>query len=193
MPETPQLDPVLALGAAVVDAARARGVETIVIGAVALAAHGYSRATEDLDLAVAIDPARLKDLAEGLRIRAYAVELRAPDPQDPLGGVIDVQDASGAKVQVVNFDNPPGGGFPELVRAALPHASELTPGSQLKVVDPIHLVAFKLYAGGPKSKLDILELLQNQPGLDRARLREVCASLRLHRELEEVLRLEGSM
>jgi hypothetical protein len=45
----------------------------------------------------------------------------------------------------------------------------------LAVVDLPHLVALKLYAGGRKSMVDVLELLDRNPDADRARIRDLCA------------------
>jgi uncharacterized membrane protein len=52
------LDPAqsIALAERVVTAARQLGFETALIGAAALAVHRYTRGTEDIDLAVAVDP-----------------------------------------------------------------------------------------------------------------------------------------
>lgn len=161
------------------------GVDAVVIGALALAAHDYPRATEDLDLAVAIPPSRLPDLARALGVERWDVELRLPDVDDPLGGVIDVRAAGADIVQIVNFDNAPGGGFPRLVMEAVRHSLPLE-GSSLRVADLFRLVAFKLYAGGRKSTLDVLQLLErNEVDLDG--LRRACLDLGLGDELEEVL------
>jgi hypothetical protein len=61
------------------------GVPSLVIGALALAAHHHPRATSDLDLAIATHPKRLNDLAAALRAAGFDdVELRLPDANDPL-------------------------------------------------------------------------------------------------------------
>lgn len=98
----------------------AEGVELLVIGAAALAFHGYPRFTQDVDFAVAIDPRRLEALTSKLPGNAT---FSSPDAQDPLGGVTTVIRGEG-KVQIVNFDNHPGGGFPALVRDALGRSTE---------------------------------------------------------------------
>jgi len=89
------------------------GIETAVIGALALAAHGYIRATNDVDLASAIDVyPTLRDLAEALRAQGLSVELTLPDEDGALGGVVVVWervDEGGDPldpVEVVNFRNP---------------------------------------------------------------------------------------
>src|SRR5579883_602911 len=48
---------------------------------------------------------------------------------------------------------------------AIEHAMRNALGS-LSVVDLAHLVALKLYAGGPKGKLDVIELLSRNPEAD---------------------------
>lgn len=68
-----------------------RGVGALVIGAVALAAHGYVRFTEDLDLGVNTDLGTLNQVANALRTAGFEFELREPDDQDSLGGVVDVR------------------------------------------------------------------------------------------------------
>ena len=62
-------------------------------------------------------------------------------------------------------------------------------GSTLRVVDLDHLIVFKLYAGGPKSTLDILAVLERNPELDLPRLQALCRSYRLDRALAKVLKL----
>jgi hypothetical protein len=190
MPEQTQLQRTLDVASQVVAVLREHQLDAVVIGAMALAVHGYPRDTVDFDLAVAMEPRLLVPVAEALRRRGLDVKVRQPDPNDPLGGVLDVQAPGADLVQVVNFDNPPASGFPRLVRDALADAVELVPGHPLRVVDPYHLVAFKLYAGGPKSKLDVLELLARNPQLDRSRLQELCDGYHLSRQLQRVLELE---
>ncbi|MFY8222187.1 MAG: hypothetical protein ACOVJ6_09790 [Pirellulales bacterium] len=53
-----------------------RGVGALVIGAVALAAHGYVRFTEDLDLGVNTDLGTLNQVADALQTAGFEVELR---------------------------------------------------------------------------------------------------------------------
>ncbi len=62
---------------------------------VALAAHNYPRATEDLDLGVNATLATLCAVRDELLHQGYEVTLREPDGDDPLGGTIDVVAESG--------------------------------------------------------------------------------------------------
>jgi hypothetical protein len=171
------------------DVLRGHRIEAVVIGAMALAVHQYPRDTEDLDLAIAIGPAELPGLANELRGLGWEVELREPDPSDPLGGVIDIRAPGADLVQLVNFDNPPASGFPRLVREAVQSSIPLAPDSNLRVADLPALIAFKLYAGGAKSKLDILELLERNEPVDMEVLRNRCDSLGLGKALERLLKM----
>lgn len=51
--------------------------------------------------------------------------------------------------------------------------------SPLRLVPIPHLIALKLYAGGHKSKADIVELITRNPELDLEEVRKLCAGYRL--------------
>jgi hypothetical protein len=160
-----------------------RGVPAVVIGAVALAAYRYIRLTEDIDLGVDADLPAMRMLVAALREEGFTAELKEPDGDDPLGGVIDVSGPFGL-VQVVSF----GGRFPAAIRDALAGDDiRVNPGSKLRIVPLPQLVALKLYAGGSKSKADIVELLRRNPEVDLASIRKVCRRYRL-RGLDAILR-----
>ncbi len=166
----------------------AAGVPVALIGAGALAVHGYARATEDLDLAVATDPfSTLRTLRATLatELGCDAV-LLTPDADDPLGGVLTLTSEMFATIQIVNFFNPLAGGTNPGAEA-ITTAANLIAGASLRVVDLPHLVALKLYAGGRKSELDVLELLACNPATDVADLEAVCARFGLAAELARVL------
>lgn len=162
------------------------GVSSALIGAMALAAHGYPRMTEDVDLATATDPFGVLQLvARTLEAEGFEVKLATPDAQDPLGGVLTVSGEDSDPVQVVNFLNPlaPGSSLgADAVASAV-----AVEGSRLKVVDLVHLVALKLYAGGPKSLADISELLDRNRDADLEALQRVCRAHGLADDLELVL------
>jgi len=178
----------------------ARSIETelvalritpLLIGAAALAAHGYPRQTEDIDFAVAIPPRDLEKLASTLAAPGRTLVFAEPDAQDPLGGVLTIAAEGSLPVQIVNFDNPPAGGFPALVRNALdrslPPADDGPPG---RLPSPEDLILFKVYAGGAKSELDILELL-TRTRVDLALLRELAEGYGLNRQVDAVLARGG--
>jgi hypothetical protein len=157
-------------------------VDAVVIGAVALAAHHYVRQTEDLDLGVSADLPTLRAVVDSLREAGLEAELREPDGEDPLGGVIDVSGRFGL-VQIISY----AGRFPAVIEDAVRLSTMVVrEGSPLKIVPIPHLIALKLYAGGHKSKADIVELLVRNPDLDLDDVRAVCALYRLE-GLEELI------
>lgn len=163
------------------------GVACAVIGAMALAAHNYPRATEDFDLATDVDPFRsLEPVARALRGRGYEVELVTPDAEDPLGGVLNITGADFHLVQVVNFENPYTTAVTPAT-AAIRNAVQNLGTSRLKVVALPDLIALKLYAGGPKSRADVVELLARNQPLDLVAIRAACAPAGLGEVLEKLL------
>ncbi|MCA9548436.1 MAG: hypothetical protein KC933_00280 [Myxococcales bacterium] len=81
--------PALELAERVAETAKGLGIETAVIGALALAAHGYVRGTVDVDLASSVDPGSvLRALQDKLREGGLKTRLLLPDAEDPLGGML---------------------------------------------------------------------------------------------------------
>ena len=150
-------------------------VDVVVIGAVALAAHHYVRLTHDIDLGVNADMQTLHAITSSLRAAGFNAEFREPDGQDPLGGVIDITGPFGL-LQIISFAER----FPAVISDALRAATiTLRPGSRLKLVPLPQLVALKLYAGGLKSKADVLELLMRNPEADIDEIRGACRRYRV--------------
>jgi len=107
-----------------------QGIGAIVIGAAALAAHRYVRHTEDIDLGVNIAIRACSSTAATLRTMGFDVELREPDGEDPLGGVIDVSGPFGL-VQIVNF----GERFPGVIESGLADATlQMREGGNLRII-----------------------------------------------------------
>ena len=162
------------------------GARCAIIGAVALAIHGYARATQDLDLATELDPStQLRQLGRELEGRGYLTELTMPDAEDPLGGVLTVSGDAFDDVQVVNFHNPSAARRTPATRA-LDDAVALE-GVELRVVTIADLVLLKLYAGGIKNVADIVGLMQANPEVDLGSLRPRCSDLGLEAELSRVI------
>ncbi len=150
-------------------------VDAVVIGATALAAHHYVRQTDDIDLGVNADLPTLRALVESIRQAGFGAELREPDADDPLGGVVDVSGPFGL-LQIISFE----GRFPAVIDDALREATmTVHSGSLLRLAPIPHLIALKLYAGGHKSRADIVELLIRNPELDLDEIRATCARYRL--------------
>ena len=86
-------------------------------------------------------------------------------------GINDVGGSFGL-VQIVSFS----GRFPAVIEDAVRLSTLVVrEDSPLKIVPIPHLIALKLYAGGHKSKADIIELLVRNPDLELDEVRRVCA------------------
>lgn len=181
----------LALAEQVSKTAEGLGIQSALIGAAALAVHGYARGTEDIDLAVAVPLDALRQLLTASQAAGLRAELRLPDEEDALGGVLVVwasEDEEGNPtdvVEVVNFLNllrPRNNPAAEAIARAVP-----LEGLQLRCVAPADLVALKLYAGSRRDLADIVELLAHNPDTDLAVLRSVAGRFDQANRLEELM------
>lgn len=178
----------LSVAERVADACARHGLRAVLIGATAMAVHGYARATQDVDLGIrGASLATLRAIAEELRSEGLNLELREPDAADPLGGVLRIEVTEELQVDVVNFINPWTGAGRRLAEASLDAPALPLSGWRLSVVDLIPLVLLKLAAGGRFDLLDVAELISRHPEIDRGSLRARCAELRLDRRLDRVL------
>ena len=182
-----------ALAERVVEAANKVGIATAMIGASALAAHNYVRGTRDIDFATAVDPrSDLPKLEQALLELGLSVELRMPDEDDPIGGVLVVwesEDSNGERtdpVEVVNFYNP----FrprPNPAANAIKNAVRLDHDSPLRCVRLPDLIALKLYAGGLRDHADVVELLVHNPAADLDEVRAVGTQYDVEGRLEGLI------
>jgi hypothetical protein len=133
-----------------VEALRSAGIRHALGGAVALAMHGASRATIDIDILTA-DGRALS--SETWALLDASVDIRRGDADDPLRGVIRLARAEDRTVDVVVHRY-------EWQRLAIDRA---VPGSVLDVDVPVlsvpDLILMKLYAGGPQDLWDVHQLL----------------------------------
>lgn len=138
--------------AATVEALRAAGVEPVLVGAVAMAGHGVSRSTGDVDLLCA----ELVALRPDVWTDVPGAEVRVGDPWDPLDGVVRVRGDRGRPVDVVVLARP-------WTRALVTRAEALpalrVADAQLRVPDVADLILLKLYAGSHRDILDVRALL----------------------------------
>lgn len=166
-----------------------QGLQTALVGAAALAVHGYSRATEDVDVGLATASlATLRRCGDEIRAALQVdVTIGMPDAEDPLGGVITIHGPDIRQIQVINFVNPIGmGDHPG--REAIEQARELMiAGTYVGVVDLEHLVAMKLFAGGMKNKADVVEVLAYNPDANLDAIAALCARFRLGDEWSALL------
>ena len=161
------------------------GIETAVIGSVAVAVHGYPRATRGLDLGVAaLAFESLQRMAVELRKLGHEVETSEPSLDDPVGGIITVSGTDFDPIGIVNL-RAPGGRHAKLARDAIASAEKI-PELGLPVIDLPHLVALKLVAGSRKDELDVIELLRANPAKIDAVV-AVCKKHHLSKHLERAL------
>ncbi len=173
------LDPskTLAVAEQVSQAAARLGIPTALIGAAALAVHGYVRGTDYLELAIAVPLDGLRQLLAVSKAAGLGAELRLPVDEDRLGGVLVVwasEDDEGNPtdvVQVVNFLHPQSqktNPAAEAIARAVP-----LDGLHLSCVAMADLVALKLYAGSRSDLADIVELLAHNADTDLDVLRSI--------------------
>lgn len=169
------------------------GIDTAIIGAMALAAHNYVRGTADVAFATCVDPRselpRLQAKLESLGLRT---KLNMPDADDPIGGLLRVWEGADEDgdpidpVDIVNFFNPfrpspnPGG---DTIREAI----RLDATSSLRYARMAELIALKLYAGSRRDQADVVELLTRNPDAAIAEIRGVCARYSCEHVFDELL------
>lgn len=169
----------LDLGERVAKIAGDLGIRTTVIGAYALAAHHFVRATEDLDLATSIQLDDLQRLRTAIEQSGFHCRLETPDELDDLGGKLTVwvrSDEDGDpidEVDVVNFlnvhrprRNPAG----DAIRNSIPVAR----GSALRYPPLADLIAMKLDTRAPRDEVDVVAVLRANPDADLDEIRATC-------------------
>ena len=129
---------------------RRREVPFAMIGAAAMAVHGVSRSTADLDL-LAMDPRCLDPAVWQELTSTTDVDVRLGDAEDPLRGVVRFRRPDDSVVDVVV-------GRPAWQRDVLARAS-LRSDYQVPVVTLSDLILLKLYAGGSHDAWDVEQLL----------------------------------
>ena len=132
-------------------------VDYVVVGGLAVQAHGHTRTTQDLDLVPRPDRKNLKRLAEALAaLRARPIGAKRPSPNQliiPADGVLELDtDFGGVDVHV----SPPGGApYGDLRSRSL----KLNLGDlPLFVAGRDDLIAMKRESGRPIDRSDILAL-----------------------------------
>jgi hypothetical protein len=169
------------------------GIATALIGAAAMAVHKYVRATRDLDLASNVDPTELRRLQERLELSGLHTELRLPDEEDVLGGVLVVWERTDEEgdplgaIEIVNFANPHRAGHVTPAADAVRNATPIDASSPLRCVQLGDLIALKLYAGSFRDKADVIDLLKHNPDADLDAVRAVCSRFGFADTLDELI------
>ena len=147
----------------------------VVVGAMAVAVHGYPRATTDVDLVSRLPLAEARKRLAGHGVKAT---LRRGDVAerdfDRLKGVLDG----------IEFDV-----LPPLVPIDWGNSVDvpLGHGDTLKVVDLSTLIHLKLRAGGPQDVIDVVMLLQQHPA-EASRARELATAYGFAAQLDSFMK-----
>jgi len=127
---------------------RAQGIDYLIIGAFALAAHATVRATLDMDALLAVPPAVLRHLATIWKGQGFRVTLRVGEKTDPIPALLELRDEHGNRVDFL-------GGLRGLDPAAFTRAVDVPVfGQVLRVVGLEDFIAMKCFAGAPQDLLD---------------------------------------
>jgi hypothetical protein len=134
----------------VVDFLKLRDVRFALIGAAALAVHGISRSTVDIDLLVTDE--RVLDAPFWTPLVA-AVDVRRGDSEDPLAGVVRCRAAGERDVDIVVGKGAWEQGVLDRAQPMRRHMNDVP------TVGAADLILLKLYAGGSQDRWDIEQLL----------------------------------
>jgi len=137
----------------VVDLLRSRSIPHALAGAAAMAFHGVSRSTADLDLLVCDPSVLADDVWRAFRESGIAVEVRRGDDSDPLRGLVRIVSPGETPIDVVV------GRHAWQAEAIGRAPTQVLEGTVLPVLLPADLVLLKLYAGGPQDAWDVEQLL----------------------------------
>jgi hypothetical protein len=159
--------------------ARELKIETVLIGAFALAIYSLFRASSDIDLATWVQWQELTRLRDALSNSGLKTNLSAPDDQDPLGGVLQVwefEDENGSPfepVEVVNYLNPyhfKRNPASQAIRNGIVMAEK----PSLRYPRLGDLIALKFFTGGDEDLVDIVKVLAENLGSDLEEVRSIC-------------------
>ncbi len=132
---------------------RARNTPFALIGAAAMAVHGVSRSTRDLDLLVVARECLSLAYWESLRAGGVYANVQVGDADDPLAGVVRLTASDQPPLDLVVGKAPWQAG---ILSRAVETAVE---GVSVPVAGRADLILLKLYAGGPQDAWDIAQLL----------------------------------
>jgi hypothetical protein len=140
----------------VVAALNAAGVEYVIIGGLAVGAHGVVRATRDLDIVAAPDQRNMDGLARCLRALGGEHPIQGPLTGAVLGRPVSFKvRTKHGEVQVVNrMRGVPS--FDELRRDEI--RVEIAADAVAPVCSLAHLRAMKRAADRPRDRVDLAEL-----------------------------------
>lgn len=148
----------------VIDVLNRLRIPYAIIGAFAASFYGVVRASLDVDAVVSLRPGQteLKPLTDALDGAGLKTTYRAGDVRDPVGAVLNVEDAFRNRVDLLmNIQ-----GMPETVFSRTVEAEFMS--MKIRVIGLEDFIAMKLFAGSPKDMADVAGALR--VSADRLRL-----------------------
>ena len=151
-------------------------VPFVVVGGVAVVAHGYGRQTQDLDLVMPLDPGTLRRAVAALgtlgfhpRIPVTVEDLADPDTRerwyrDHGMVVLAFHSEQHAETPIDLFVHEP---FDVMQEHSLAAVAEVAPGVPMHILRLAALLAMKRSAGREQDRADVAELSRLH-GLDHA-------------------------
>ena len=119
-----------------------------VIGAMAAAGHGSSRATTDADALLSVALSRLGALEKAFKKAGFDAQLRHGDAEDPISAMLVVSDQHGNRVDLLaGLQGVDPEAFSRLVIVPFQ-------GRSLPVISREDFIAMKCFAGGPQDIAD---------------------------------------
>ena len=161
------------------------GVPHALIGGLAVAARGAVRATQDVDLIVALPVQEAPSLERSLRDAGFQATFYRGAADDPIAGVLRLAiPVAGTEIKCdVLFASR------EWQTRAVRNATSIDLGSfVVRVAQPADLFLLKLYAGGPQDLIDAAQLLKLQSPAERTRWKATAGKLRLTAEYNRCLK-----
>ena len=142
----------------VVEILQRENIDYVVIGALALAAHGVVRASTDVDGLLYITAGRMARLRTRLERAGFAADLHHGDEEDPIPAVLVLGDGHGNRVDLL-------GGLRGMDPALFSRALAVPfMGLRLRIVGREDFIAMKCFAGGPQDLLDAQSAYRSAPG-----------------------------
>lgn len=162
-------------------------VDYVLMGGLVVRAYAIPRATEDIDLTLALDRERLPELYDALEEQNYAV----PEPYRS-GWVDELKGMHLVKLKRYVGDR---GVDVDLFLSESPYQEEImrrrrvadVEGRQLWIASPEDLVLLKLVSGRPRDLIDVGDVFFTQGQLDVQYMGRWAKELEVEKELERAL------
>lgn len=154
----------------VIDILKALKIPYAVIGAMAASYYGVVRASMDADVVISLarSPVTVGRLKQRIEKAKLKVMVRRADADDPLRGLVMVEDAFGNQVDLIlGIKGMDTGAYKRLQTAEFQ-------GAEVRMIGCEDLVAMKAFAGKPKDMMDAAGILAvSGQTLDRPLLRRL--------------------